>query len=175
MFAERFISYTQSIEDVNSTVMGRVFKFAQDIPGLNVISIAMQSITTDRCHVCQNTLSQSIVQHSYLQCQHQHQEYDQGCRQVISSYNRPVISTYHHLIAMMILIVWQFFAHVLIVAGNRSCWYSKWRSLALLPFCRFSTTCFFLHTASHLSPSHGVCGRQQLRQKLDLQYCSLSK
>jgi hypothetical protein len=48
MFAERFISYTQSVEDVNGTVMGRVFKFALDIPGLNVISIAMQSMTTDR-------------------------------------------------------------------------------------------------------------------------------
>ena len=48
MFAERFIVYTQTVEDVNGTVMGRVFKFAMEIPGLNFISIVMHSMATDR-------------------------------------------------------------------------------------------------------------------------------
>jgi hypothetical protein len=52
MFAERFIVYTQTVDDVNGTVMERVFKMALDIPGINMISIAMHSMTTDRCTSC---------------------------------------------------------------------------------------------------------------------------
>ena len=47
MFAERFIVYTQTVEDVQGTVMDRVVKFATEIPGLNFISIAVHSICTD--------------------------------------------------------------------------------------------------------------------------------
>jgi hypothetical protein len=61
MFAERFIVYTQTVEDVNGTVMGRVFKFAMDIPGLNFISIAMHSMTTDRFSACSANLLSFIT------------------------------------------------------------------------------------------------------------------
>ncbi len=44
--------YTQTVDDVNGTVMERVFKLALDIPGLNMISIAMHSMTTDRFAPC---------------------------------------------------------------------------------------------------------------------------
>ncbi len=48
MFAEKFIAYTQTVDDVRGTVMDRVVKLATDIPGINVICIAVQSFTTDR-------------------------------------------------------------------------------------------------------------------------------
>jgi hypothetical protein len=58
MFAERFIAYTQTVEDVSGTVMDRVIKFATDIPGLNFISIAVHSLTTDKLD--------SIINHPYF-------------------------------------------------------------------------------------------------------------
>ena len=51
MFAERFIVYTQTVEDVQGTVMDRVVKFATEIPGLNFITIAVHSICTDNKNV----------------------------------------------------------------------------------------------------------------------------
>jgi hypothetical protein len=51
LFAERFIVYTQTVEDVSGTVMDRVVKFATDIPGLNFVSIAVHSLTTDNKNV----------------------------------------------------------------------------------------------------------------------------
>ncbi len=49
MFAERFIAYTQTVEDVRGTVLDRVVKLATDIPGLNIVSIAVHAFATDKC------------------------------------------------------------------------------------------------------------------------------
>ncbi len=92
MFAERFIVYTQTVEDVNGTVMGRVFKFAMDIPGLNFISIAMHSMTTDRFSACSAILLSFI----YFVHQQERQGDDQRRCQVVSSHNWPVILSQHN-------------------------------------------------------------------------------
>ncbi len=51
LFAEKFIAYTQTVEDVRGTVLDRVVKLATDLPGINVISIAVHSLAMDSKNV----------------------------------------------------------------------------------------------------------------------------
>jgi hypothetical protein len=130
MFAERFIVYTQTVEDVNGTVMGRVFKFAMDIPGLNFISIAMHSMTTDRFSACSAILLSFI----YLVHQQERQGHDQRRCQVVSSHNWPVILCQHNQSTCRNLRILKHVSHVCLVARYRGCGDCRCSIIAALPF-----------------------------------------